>query len=69
MPYGHKAPGVIKKDGIYGWMRNPMQTGVLLILVTVGGVYTIDRLLFMAVMGGGVYVGVLMEEKRMLMQF
>ena len=46
-----------------------MQTGVLLILVTVGGVYTIDRLLFMAVMGGGVYVGVLMEEKRMLMQF
>jgi len=59
----------LKTDGIYGYTRNPMQAGAVVLLIFGNGIYTIDRLIFVIVMCLGVVFGVLMEEKRLMIQF
>jgi len=50
----------LKTDGVYGYTRNPMQAGVLFLLIFGNGIYTIDRIIFIGVMGIGVVLGVMM---------
>lgn len=68
-PYEAKGMEGLKEGGVYAYVRNPMQGAVLVLMVFGNGVYTTERLLYVLVMGLGVVVGVLMEEKRMLLQF
>jgi protein-S-isoprenylcysteine O-methyltransferase Ste14 len=59
----------LKVNGIYAYTRNPMQGAVIALIIFGNGVYTSERLLFVALMGIGVFVGVIMEERRMLAQY
>jgi protein-S-isoprenylcysteine O-methyltransferase Ste14 len=72
LTYGsYEAKGLegLKQSGVYAYVRNPMQGAVILLMIFGNGVYTTERLLYVAVMVSGVIVGVLMEERRMLIQF
>lgn len=69
VPYGTEHSSGLKTDGIYAISRNPMQAAALLLILFSNGRYTTEKVLFVVVMGVGVVVGVLMEEKRMLKQF
>ena len=42
-----------------------MQSGVLMLMVMGNGEYTWERLIFVMVMSGFIFVGVAMEEKRL----
>lgn len=52
--------------GVYGLVRHPMQAGVLLMIIFGNGHYNLERLLFVGTMVLFVVVGVLMEEKRLV---
>jgi len=60
-PYDAKNVEGLKMTGIYSYTRNPMQAGVLLLILFGNPVYTIDRVIMCLVMGVGVIVGVMME--------
>lgn len=66
LPYGAETTGYLESNGLYGYIRNPMQTANLLLTFFGGNVYTIDRLLFSMTMGAAIIIGTMMEEKRML---
>jgi protein-S-isoprenylcysteine O-methyltransferase Ste14 len=65
-PYESKGLTGIKTDGIYAYVRHPLQAGLLGMMIFMSGVYTTDKVLHLAVMITGIVVGVLMEEERML---
>jgi hypothetical protein len=60
-PYDGKGFGGLKMDGVYAWVRHPLQCGMLSLLIFANGVYTVDKILNVLVMGAGVFIGVRME--------
>ena len=50
----------IKINGIYSYIRHPLQSGSLLIMFFGDGTYTVDKILSLAIMGTGIIIGVLM---------
>ncbi len=59
----------LKQNGVYAYVRNPMQGATLIMMVFGNGIYTTERLVYILTMGLGVVIGVFMEERRMLAQF
>lgn len=51
----------IKINGIYSYLRHPLQSGILLIMLFGDGIYTVDKIISLAIMGTGIIIGVLME--------
>lgn len=58
LPYDGKDLGGLKMDGIYSYVRHPLQCGLLSLLMFANGVYTVDKILNVIVMGGGIMLGV-----------
>jgi protein-S-isoprenylcysteine O-methyltransferase Ste14 len=69
LPYDGKGFGGLKMNGVYSYVRHPLQCGLLSLLMFANGVYTVDKILHVIVMGAGIVIGVRMEEQRMLVQF
>ena len=69
IPYGTTNRKGIIASGIYAYTRNPMQAGLILSIGFAHGLYTVDRLIYVGVMWLFIFVGVFLEEKRMLEQF
>lgn len=59
----------IVAESLYGWCRHPMQASTLLLLAFASNVYTVDRLIFIAVNFIGILIGIAMEEKRLSRKF
>ncbi len=58
IPYDRKGAEGLKMDGVYAWVRHPLQCGMLALLIFANGVYTVDKILNVVVMGAGVFIGV-----------
>jgi protein-S-isoprenylcysteine O-methyltransferase Ste14 len=56
----------LKTDGIYGYLRHPIESGMLCMMLFMNGVYTTDKVLHIAVMASGIIIGVLMAERRFM---
>jgi protein-S-isoprenylcysteine O-methyltransferase Ste14 len=67
--YENKGLTGIKTDGIYAYVRHPLQAGLLGMMMFMNGVYTTDKVLHLAIMGTGIIIGVFLEEKRMLTMY
>ena len=65
IPYDAKRHTNLVSDGIYGYVRHPLQAGVLFIFLFASGVYTIERVIFLGVNLLMVLIGVIMEEKKL----
>ena len=59
--YGVKSIDKIEDTGLYGISRNPMQAGFLVLFLFGSNIYTVDRLIFIAVTTFGIVTGVFME--------
>ncbi len=59
----------LKYDGIFAYLRHPMQSGFLSVIFFGHNVYTVDKLIFSLLMGGGILLGIYFEEKRMAALF
>ena len=67
MPYTAKKNTKLVTTSVYGWMRHPMQTGLLLQMMFGGdGNYTMERLLWVVIMCSFIFIGVEMEERRLM---
>jgi protein-S-isoprenylcysteine O-methyltransferase Ste14 len=60
-PYDGKGLEGLKTDGVYATVRHPLQCGMLALLIVANGFYTIDKILNVLIMGGGVFYGVYLE--------
>lgn len=62
LPYTTKQTSIIMTSGVYGLVRHPMQSGLILIMLFINNVYTTERVIFLVIMISFVVFGVLKEE-------
>lgn len=55
--------------GLYGYVRHPMQSSVIILLIFGSNVYTVDSLIFITVNILGIIIGVFFEENRLRRKF
>jgi protein-S-isoprenylcysteine O-methyltransferase Ste14 len=59
-PYGVRRETKLATSGIYGYIRHPLQSGALSLIIFGNGVYTTERLIFVGLNVVMVVIGVLM---------
>lgn len=62
VPYEGKQTSALLTSGVYGLVRHPMQTSLILIMLFINNVYTRERVLFLVIMISFIVFGVLREE-------
>jgi len=65
VPYETKRHTTLITSGVYGTVRHPMQSAVLLLIVFGNGTYTVERLIWTLINFSFVLIGVIMEERRL----
>lgn len=58
-------PNVIKTSRIYRMCRHPMQLGTILMILTIGKIWSISRIIFSLGLIAGINIGISYEERRL----
>lgn len=66
VPYEAKRHTTLITKGVYGMVRHPMQSGALLLFFFGNGAYTTERLIWTCIHFVCVLIGVIMEERRLI---